>query len=236
MSKIRRCHFFNLGYILLCIGFFSLACFLNADAASLQEIQTATTPTPPAIIEKQHNLELATEPALDTTTIKTAPPTRQVPQAKPQPKPTPSSTPSYASFIELFGRQIEIQNTDNTTDDAGSIVKRYVNARTQTRSGHFAYLFGHNSPAVFRDLPTLSIGSTFRARIDGQDRTYIVRRALTVEKAAIGTKSHDINGMYDLVNARYDGANYSLALMTCAGESRPGGDATHRFLLFADQV
>ncbi len=99
-------------------------------------------------------------------------------------------------------------------------------------------LYAHNSSNLFGNLKSLGIGSTFTVTDSGTTKTYVVSDKVTFEK------NHgllQINGSGNYMgrvtySAGYGNGNHSLALMTCAGTSLGGGDATHRLVIFADEA
>ena len=44
------------------------------------------------------------------------------------------------------------------------------------------------------------------------------------------------NYMRQVADAKSDGVQYSISLMTCYGRALGGGDATHRFVIFANAI
>jgi sortase (surface protein transpeptidase) len=134
-----------------------------------------------------------------------------------------------ANSITIAGRTIEIVNVASTTVDAGNHVNKYGEK----------FLYGHNSYNVFGALLGLNSGATFSVTTDGITKNYIVSRAETFEKnRKTGKLQKDGKGslMYAVSLATYGGASYDLALMTCAGTSYGNGDASHRYVLFANQI
>lgn len=99
------------------------------------------------------------------------------------------------------------------------------------RTGKFIY--GHNSAALLGNLASLNIGEIFTVTEGGVTRSYRVADKVVYEKAANGY----LNGSYNLTYQVEINANgHSLSLMTCTGTPLPGGDATHRLVVFADAV
>ena len=66
--------------------------------------------------------------------------------------------------------------------------------------------------------------------MDGELHTYQIAYTETMEKPKVE------QNMLSIAYANYGGANYDLSLMTCAGRSVGGGDATHRFVVFAYRI
>ncbi|MBR2709961.1 sortase [Candidatus Saccharibacteria bacterium] len=159
-------------------------------------------------------------------------------EIKPEPAPEPANTINIASVpiytapansITIAGRTIEIVNVASTTVNAGNHVNKYGEK----------FLYGHNSYNVFGALLGLNAGATFSVKTDGVTKNYVVSRAETFEKnRETGKLQKDGKGslMYAVSLATYGGVSYDLALMTCAGTSYGNGDASHRYVLFANQI
>lgn len=99
-------------------------------------------------------------------------------------------------------------------------------------------LYAHNSSDLFGNLKSLGIGSTFTVTDGGITKTYAVSDRVTFEK---NNGLLQLNGTGNYMgrvtyNANYGNGGHSLALMTCAGTPLGGGDATHRLVIFADEV
>ena len=138
-----------------------------------------------------------------------------------------------SSYIIIGGRTINIYNTNSLKDDAGSRVAKYGSG----------FYYGHRSSA-FGIISALPDGTTFSITENGTTRTYRIARHETFLKtnngandilylASEGANRNYANGIY---SASYRGVKYDLALMTCAGASLGGGDATARYVAFAYRV
>lgn len=99
-------------------------------------------------------------------------------------------------------------------------------------------IYAHNSSNLFGNLKSLGIGATFTITDSGVTKTYVVSDKVTFEK---NNGLLQLNGSGNYMgritySAGYGKGNHSLALMTCAGTSLGGGDATHRLVIFADEA
>ncbi|MBR2837084.1 sortase [Candidatus Saccharibacteria bacterium] len=134
-----------------------------------------------------------------------------------------------ANNIQITGRTLEIMDVNSTLVDAGNHVNKYGEK----------FLYGHNTTGVFADLPSLGIGGTFTVTYNGKITTYKVQKTVVFEKNAANGLLQ-INGSGNYMNAvskaRFDGAKYDLSLMTCYGTNLGGGEATHRFVVFANVI
>lgn len=158
-----------------------------------------------------------------------------VPLPEPEPKPEPRavlsaaySEPVYtppANNIQVAGRTLRIVDVADTLAEAGNHVNKYGSK----------FLYGHNTGAVFGGLAGLGYGSVFTVTYGGVTTNYSVANIVVFEKSAGGLLQ--INGYGDYMNAVsravYNGTYYDIALMTCAGTSLGGGDATHRLVIYA---
>lgn len=135
---------------------------------------------------------------------------------------TPVERPAnpFTNSITIGGRTISTFHTDTTTIDAGTSVARYGNK----------FLFGHNTSAVFGHLKNLPIGTTFSLTEDNISTNYHIVEAITLEKPEVS------RFMNAIVDGRYKSGRYDLSIMTCAGKSLGGGDATHRLIIFANRI
>lgn len=82
------------------------------------------------------------------------------------------------------------------------------------------FIIGHSS-TVFQRLAEVAPGTV----ITYDSQLYIITEAITVEKSAV-----------DMTKILASTEQETLILMTCAGQSLPGQDATHRFIATAVRV
>lgn len=136
----------------------------------------------------------------------------------------------------------------NSITIAGNTV-RIVSVNDIVESGDHAnkimnLLYGHNSGNVFGGISSLGVGSTFVVRNNGQETAYRVGRKVyydkdnSTKKGALRRPGSSKNYMNNIARAYdYDaGVSYDLAIMTCAGRSLGGGDATQRLVLYANAL
>ena len=122
--------------------------------------------------------------------------------------------------VSYLGREVPIFISYDTMTDAGSRAGLY--------NGKF--LYGHNSSGVFGALTMLSEGSRISVTLGGKTTEYRVAYKVTLDKDVIQ------RFMNAIVNARMNGVQYDLALMTCAGVNLGGGDATQRLVVLGERV
>lgn len=131
--------------------------------------------------------------------------------------------------ISIAGRILEIVDVTDTAVDSGGHVNKY--------GGKF--LYGHNSVAVFGGLTGLGVGSGFSVTYGGATTNYVVSKIVIYEKN-VETGKLQLNGvgsyMRDVADAKSDGVYYDLSIMTCYGTSYGNGDASHRWVIFANAV
>lgn len=160
-------------------------------------------------------------------------------EIKPEPAPEPANTinitsaPIYtapANSITIAGRTIEIVNVDSTGLDAGNYVYRKDK-----------FLYSHNSYNVFGPIVDLPEGTTFSVNTNGITKNYQVTITRRFEKNE-ATGQLQLNGegsyMSYVAVAKEDkyAIPHSLAIMTCTGVSYGNGKASHRFVIFADEI
>ena len=135
--------------------------------------------------------------------------------------------PLSNNYIIIAGRSLNIVPVSQTEINAGDHVNKYGEK----------LLYGHNSSTVFGNLKNLGIGSTFTITENGTTTTYKIAKTITFEKNnGLLQLNGDGSYMKSVANARSNGVNYDLALMTCAGTSYGNGDASHRLVLFANKI
>ena len=166
----------------------------------------------------------------DTETVIPATPAAPVVVTKLAPRVAVSTTAKVAprlNSISITGRTLDVVRVTSPEVNAGTHVNLYGDK----------FLYGHNSNAVFGALKNLSIGSTFTVTLNGQPTTYRVAKMVTFEKNN-GKLQLDGSGTYmnAVVKARFDGAQYNVSIMTCAGVNYGNGDASHRLVVFADKI
>ena len=97
--------------------------------------------------------------------------------------------------------------------------------------GKYGRLYmGHNTSSILLGIDSLPVGSTFSVYEGEQQHVYRVVGSQIVTKSSLnGT----INGMS---RGSFNGSQYSAIFMTCAGTPLGNGDATHRALMFANEI
>lgn len=160
-----------------------------------------------------------------TPVIVTPAKTPETPVETTTPAPILAPAPTVpADNITINGRTIGITAVDSTTRESGNGVNKIGKL-----------LYGHNSSAVFGDLDTLTIGSTFTITENGETKTYQVSKITTYEKNPDGRLQLGGSGSY-MKAIRDRALGHSVAIMTCAGTSYGNGDASHRLVIFADII
>lgn len=142
----------------------------------------------------------------------------------PAPAPAPVSL-APANAISIGGRVLPIVDVADTSVDAGDHVNRY--------NGKF--LYGHNSAAVFSILYSVGVGNVFTIASGGTSINYQVTEVAIYEKTSPTSLSQNGKKISMLYVA--NGKNrYDLTLMTCYGTSYGNGDASHRYVIYANAV
>ena len=134
-----------------------------------------------------------------------------------------------ADSITIAGRTLRIVDVSDTAVDSGDHVNKYGSS----------FLYGHNSSAVFGNLVSMGVGSTFSITYGGVTTNYQVSKVTIFEKDVASGKLQ-LNGsgnyMRAVSNGKSDGVKHDFAIMTCYGTSYGNGDASHRLVLFADEI
>ena len=131
--------------------------------------------------------------------------------------------------IAVAGRTLAIVDVADTAVNSGDHVNKYGDR----------FLYGHNTAGVFGGLTSLGVGSTFSVTYGGVTTNYQVAKIVIFEKNVENGRLQ-LNGagnyMRAVANAKSDGVQYGLSLMTCYGTSYGNGDASHRWVIFANAV
>lgn len=135
---------------------------------------------------------------------------------------------AMGSYISVSGRNIPVIEVSSTALDAGDHVNKFGDR----------FYYGHNSGNVFGGLVNYGVGTSFSINSNGITHNYRVVKAVVYEKnAELGRLQLNGSGSYmkAVSQARSDGVQYSIALMTCYGTPYGNGGATHRLVLFANE-
>lgn len=141
----------------------------------------------------------------------------------------PQAGARVSDSIAIAGRVLDIVDVDSTLVDSGDHVNHYDQK----------FYYGHNSSAVFGGIVNLGAGDTFSITRGGVKTNYRVATTVIYEKNT-SNGLLQLNGegdyMWYVAKARIGKTKYDVSLMTCYGRSLGGGDATHRFVIFANAV
>ncbi|MDO4747358.1 MAG: hypothetical protein Q4A70_03420 [Candidatus Saccharibacteria bacterium] len=133
------------------------------------------------------------------------------------------------NYISVNGRNISVVDVASTAVNAGDHVNKY-GAR---------FYYGHNTGAVFGGLVNYGVGSSFSIYYGGVMHNYRVAKVMIFEKN-VSNGHLELNGsgnyMRSVADARSGGVQYDVSLMTCYGTSYGDGDASHRLVLYANEI
>ena len=134
-------------------------------------------------------------------------------------------TVAPANAISIAGRVIPIVDVADTAVDAGDHVNKYG----------AKFLYGHNTAAVFGNLTSVGVGNVFTVAYGGTSRNYQVQEVQVFEKTS--PKQLSVGGRdYRMSYIANGMGRYDIVLMTCYGTMLGGGDATHRYVVFANAI
>ena len=95
------------------------------------------------------------------------------------------------------------------------------------------FIYAHNTANLLGSIIYMYEGMYFSITENGVATTYQVITTAIYEKAENGY----LNGDKELTkDVEYEASGYSISMMTCYGTMLGNGDATHRFVVFADAV
>ena len=136
---------------------------------------------------------------------------------------------ALGNYISISGKNIPVIDVTSTTVNAQDHVNKYGDR----------FYYGHNSASVFGGLVNYGVGSTFSINYGGVQHNYRVAKTVIYEKnAELGTLQLNGSGSYmkAVAKARSDNIQYDISLMTCYGTSYANGGASHRLVIFANEI
>ena len=191
----------------------------NPELLAASDSVSVTSISNLGVVETVIEKPVEAEPVVTQVAVAKAAP-RVAPAAPAAATPTPAR-----NSITVAGRTLTIVDVDTTLADSGDHVNKIGKL-----------LYGHNSGRVFGNLASLSVGSVFTVTYGGATTTYRVSDIVTYEKN-LSTGALQLNGRGNYMKSIMNTARgHSVALMTCAGTSLGGGDATHRLVIYADVI
>ena len=235
-------HLFLIPTILL-IGAITPAFSLADQTPTFTDIADAGVET--KIVEKKpettkqahaQTAQVAYTAPVKTQTVTNAPAKQTAPATQaPAPQSAPVAPAPVQDSITIAGNTISITTVADTAVDSGNHVNRFKKGNFDGR-----FLYGHNSAAVFGGLKNLGVGATFTVTLDGVTHTYRIAKTVifnkNVAKGTIELEGDETNYMTPVAKAKFGGVQYDLSIMTCHGQSLGGGDATQRFVIFANRI
>lgn len=93
-------------------------------------------------------------------------------------------------------------------------------------------IYGHNSWNLLGNITERYIGEVFTVTEGGLTKSYRVANIAIYEKTADGNLEWDSRLMGRIAN----GNGHSISLLTCYGTSYGNGDASHRYVVYADEI
>lgn len=159
-----------------------------------------------------------------------------LPEPEPEPEPTPAPQPVVTKAPSAGAARAprpaapQIKNY-NVTIVTNQIVGGNLSYSDIYRTGKFIY--AHNTSGLLGNLPTLAAGEVFTITENGVTRSYRVAYGELYEKAANGYLRGSREVTYEV---EIEAKGHSIVMMTCAGTPLGGGDATHRYVVFADAI
>ena len=164
-----------------------------------------------------------------------------VPLLEPEPEPEPEPEVATAAAVAVapvtypasvsVPQRINYTVTVHTSEIVANNLSYYDIYKT------YSLVYGHNSANLLGNLSSLGVGSEFTITEGGVARVYRVANVVLFEK---NNGKLQLNGqgsyMRGVASAQFMGAQYDVALMTCAGTAYGNGDASHRLVVFANAI
>ena len=208
-----------MGKRLFLLAICSLLGIINApDILTASDVAPVTGLSNAGVVETIPLPEPEPEPVIATASVNRPQITYTAPVAQ-------SETVAPANAISVAGRTVPIVDVADTAVDAGDHVNKYG----------AKFLYGHNTGAVFGNLTSVGVGNVFTIAYNGTSRNYQVQEVIIFEKTSptqLSANGRDYRMSY-IANGM---GRYDMALMTCYGTMLGGGDATHRYVVFANGV
>ena len=160
----------------------------------------------------------------------------------PLPEPEPEPTPVVVAKAPVAGA-VRSASTPTSTPVAPTMRNYTITAVTGQivanpsynniyRTGKFIY--AHNTAGLLGNIGSLQDGEVFTLTEGGVVKTYRVAFKQMYEKSQANGM---LNGSKPLtIDVEVKALGHSISMMTCAGRSLGNGDATHRLVVFADQI
>ena len=204
-------------YILVLLAVFGLGAIFATDTPVSTEVNTDTQVVSTITLPELGQISEVSLDALSDTAEITA-------------KPAATATKARSNTATLASASIPTYRVTKYSAD----VVAHPDYNNIYKTGKLVY--AHNTGKLFGNLKSLSIGSTFNLTENGTTITYRVSDIKVFEKNP-STGKLQLNGSGDYMGAVVKNAFYhNVALMTCTGTSYGNGDASHRLVIFADQI
>ncbi|MBR3248888.1 hypothetical protein IKF89_02570 [Candidatus Saccharibacteria bacterium] len=154
-----------------------------------------------------------------------------VPLPEPEPEVATTAIPVAYEVPVSVSQQVNY----TVTAYSGEILADGLSYSDIYKTGNLVY--GHNSANLLGNLGSLGVGSEFTITEGGVARAYQVANVVLFEK---NDGKLQLNGqgsfMKAVAGAKFYGAQYDVAVMTCAGTAFGNGDASHRLVVFANAI
>ena len=135
-------------------------------------------------------------------------------------------TPEPVSWTKNYTVSINIGSVDEYTDTVYSLSYSHIYKFRKM-------IYGHNTANLLGSLPSLSYGEIFTITEGGVTKEYRVMDTAVYAKTADGNLEGNPKLMGKIANTAM---GYDAALLTCYGTSYGNGDASHRYVVFADAI
>lgn len=149
---------------------------------------------------------------------------------------TDSSQRTSYSYKEDYSEPVSRTKNYTVSVNVGSIDEYTSSVYSLSYSHIYKFrkmIYGHNTSNLLGSLTSLDYGEVFTITEGGVTKEYQVMDVSIYTKTADGNLENNPKLMGKIANSAM---GYDVALLTCYGTSYGNGDASHRYVVFANAI
>ena len=147
------------------------------------------------------------------------------------------ATPASYATVEVAPAPVVPKTVNYTVSFYVNSLDEYSRtASNLSYSGIYKFrkmIYGHNTANLLGNLAGRQVGETITITEGGATKNYRVAAIQVYQKTADGYLEGDKRLMNNIANTAM---GHSLALLTCHGTNYGNGDASHRLVVFVDEI